>query len=192
MIENPKYSRRDFLAMTVIGGGALTLAGGSLGVLEGCTAGGQPAHNFLSDREYRLVEAIAEQIIPTDEWPGGRDAGVANYIDTQLIGPYTRFQEDYRRGLGALEEHCTSTHRAAFEELPWETQTSVLRAMETGAIEGDQWKDGFSKRFFELVRSHALQGYYGSPRHGGNKNFVSFAMMGIDDIQTIGQNRYGA
>jgi Gluconate 2-dehydrogenase subunit 3 len=41
---------------------------------------------------------MAEQIVPTDEWPGGCDAGVTNFIDIQLVGTYSRYQEIYRRG----------------------------------------------------------------------------------------------
>jgi gluconate 2-dehydrogenase gamma chain len=34
-----------------------------------------------------------------------------------------------------------------------------------------------------------MQGYYGSPRHGGNKNFISYKMIGLDEPQIIGENR---
>jgi len=33
--------------------------------------------------------------------------------------------------------------------------------------------------FFELVRRHSLQSYYGSPRHGGNRDAVSWRMLGL-------------
>jgi len=35
-----------------------------------------------------------------------------------------------------------------------------------------------------------MQGFYGSPRHGGNKNNVSYKMMRLDYPVIIGQNRY--
>jgi gluconate 2-dehydrogenase gamma chain len=35
-----------------------------------------------------------------------------------------------------------------------------------------------------------MQGFYGSPRHGGNRGFVSFRMIGIDYPRIVGQNRY--
>jgi len=33
--------------------------------------------------------------------------------------------------------------------------------------------------FFNLVRSHTFEGYYGSPRHGGNRDAVSWRMLGL-------------
>jgi gluconate 2-dehydrogenase gamma chain len=35
-----------------------------------------------------------------------------------------------------------------------------------------------------------MQGYYGSPIHGGNKDYMSFDMLGLDYPLNIGQNRY--
>jgi gluconate 2-dehydrogenase gamma chain len=35
-----------------------------------------------------------------------------------------------------------------------------------------------------------MQGYYGSPIHGGNKDYMSFNMLGLDYPLIIGQNRY--
>jgi gluconate 2-dehydrogenase gamma chain len=40
--------------------------------------------------------------------------------------------------------------------------------------------------FFELVRSHTLEGYYGSPRHGGNRDAVSWRMLGLDEPPVAG------
>jgi hypothetical protein len=35
-----------------------------------------------------------------------------------------------------------------------------------------------------------MQGFYGSPRHGGNSNYVSYKMMKLDYPHVMGQNRY--
>ena len=192
MNQKSKYSRREFLARAALSAGTLSLAASGLDLLNGCSSSGNGERNFFNEDEYHLVEAIAEQIIPTDDWPGGRDAGVADFIDIQLAGPYQRFQADYRRGLAAMERTCQELYRVKFENLPWDTQTAFLTRMEKGTLPSRDWDAGFAERFFELLRSHSLQGFYGSPRHGGNKNFVSYKMMGLDEIQTVGQNRYGA
>jgi gluconate 2-dehydrogenase gamma chain len=41
-----------------------------------------------------------------------------------------------------------------------------------------------------MVRQHSLQGFYGSPGHGGNREYISYRMLGIDYPKVIGQNRY--
>jgi gluconate 2-dehydrogenase gamma chain len=191
MDKGNKLSRRDFIKISALSAGALSFAAGSLSFIEGCSTVYQPGTRFFSENEFKLVESFAEQIIPSNDWPGGRDAGVANFIDIQLMNPYRRFQEVYRKGLAALENTCRNKFSQKFENLSWDSQTAVLKDMEAGRLEGNIWKDGFSKYFFELLRSHCLQGYYGSPRHGGNKNFVSYKMIGLDEPQIVGENRDG-
>ena len=44
--------------------------------------------------------------------------------------------------------------------------------------------------FFEMVRNHTLEGYYGSPRHGGNRDEVSWKMLGLDDPPLLGRAQY--
>jgi len=180
-----RITRREFIKLA-----GLIAAG--LSFLSGCVTLRRPDKKLLSDDEANLLEAIAEQIIPTDEWPGGRDAGVVNFIEKQLSGPYRRFQEDYRKGLAAITRTCLEKYQRKFEDLSWDQQTIILKQMESGSLADGPWKNGFSQRFFELLRSHSLQGYYGSPRHGGNKNYISYKMIGLDEFQVIGQNRYGS
>ena len=62
------------------------------------------AWRFLTADEARLVDAITEQIIPADQDPGARDAGVVNFIDKQLAGRLRRHQAAYRGGLAGVEE----------------------------------------------------------------------------------------
>jgi len=182
MAESDTYSRRDFVQLALLGTGSLCL-------LPRCA--GQPsAWRFFSVEESRVMDAIAEQIIPTDEWPGGRDSGVTNFIDRQLTGPYTRFQTSYRQGITAIQETCQNRFRKKFEDLAWEEQTTFLENMENGTINDPPWKDKSSKEFFNLVRDHSMQAYYGSPRHGGNKRYISYKMLDLDYPHIIGQNRY--
>ena len=44
--------------------------------------------------------------------------------------------------------------------------------------------------FFELVRSHTFEGYYGSPRHGGNRDAVSWRMLGLPEPPPRGRAQY--
>ena len=52
--------------------------------------------------------------------------------------------------------------------------------MEAGKMEGPPWEEGFDGQFFNLLRDHSMQAFYGSPRHGGNKNNISYKMLQID------------
>ena len=36
-----------------------------------------------------------------------------------------------------------------------------------------------------------MQSFYGSPRHGGNPDYASYPMLGLEYPHVDGQNRYG-
>jgi len=183
-MEKPtKLTRRRFIALSLLGTGGMCL-------LSRCMNPPLSPWLFITVREANLLDALVEQIIPSDEWPGGRDAGVTNYIDRQLASHYARLQEAYRKGLLAIQETCTSRFQKRFEDLPFDDQTKFLKIMEAGKMDGAQWANGFDRLFFRMIRDHSMQGFYGSPRHGGNKNNVSYKMMKLDYPVIIGQNRY--
>jgi gluconate 2-dehydrogenase gamma chain len=167
----------------------LTLAGGSLMFIPAC----QKNISFwrvLTDEEAKLLTAIAEQIVPADEYPGATDAGVVNFIDKQLAGFYSDQVENYRNGLAAFQQYCKERVGNNFEELDWDTQTNVLKDLEANRIDFAYWKENSGSQFFNMLRNHTMQGFYGSPRHGGNKNYVSYKMMRIDYPHVIGRNIY--
>ena len=177
-----EINRRDFIQK-------LTLAYGSILFIPACSGYDSPWRLF-SEKQARTVIAFAEQIIPAGEFPGATDANVVNFIDKQLIGPYTRFQEDYTHGLVAIENSAQKMFQKAFADLEWEQQTAFMEHMESGKLPEEFWKEINQRSFFNLMLDHTMQGFYGSPRHGGNKNYVSYKMMRFDYPHVLGQNRY--
>jgi gluconate 2-dehydrogenase gamma chain len=145
---------------------------------------------YLDEEEITLLDAIVEQIIPTDDFPGGKWANVSNFIDKQLNTYYRKHQLAYREGLAAFEKTVIQMKGKKFEELPFAEQTVMLEKMEAGEFSGDYWKDHPPANFFNMVREHSLQGFYGSPVHGGNRGYISYHMLGLDYPNVIGQNRY--
>jgi gluconate 2-dehydrogenase gamma chain len=182
MSSHQRVDRREFVAGVSAGFGSIALT----------TASGQePAWwRFFTHHESRLVDAIAEQIIPADHDAGAHDAGVVNFIDKQLVGHYHRFAKSYRRGLIGVEESAQSMFNSGFLDLGWDQQTKVLSALEAGNAPGGMWQSESSAAFFRLIRNHTMQGFYGSPRHGGNHGYVSYRMLEIDYPQIIGRSRY--
>ena len=170
----------------------VTAAGAAVGgmmLVPGCT----PAvgrWRFFTDAEEIVVDAIAEQVIPADQDGGARDAGVVQYIDRQLASVLRRHQETYRKGIAGIQETSRIMFEGTFETLPWPQQTAVLTALENGEAQGSTWQTVSARGFFDLIRDHTMQGFYGSPRHGGNRDFVSFRMIGLDYPRIVGQNRY--
>ena len=188
-------SRRRFIQMAALGSGSILL-------FARCkNPSAKSSWRFFTEKEVSLVDEIVEQIIPKDEWPGAKDAGVTNFIDRQLVGPFVRHQQIYRKGLAAMQASCNSLYQKQFQELSWNEQTNLLKEMSEGRLSdipkdnktGKQvnkiWEMGFDRIFFNLICDHTMQGFYGSPRHGGNLNYVSYKMIGLDYPFVIGQNR---
>jgi gluconate 2-dehydrogenase gamma chain len=152
--------RRRFLEV-----GIAATAAGSL-VCCGRTGGG-PYWRFFTAAEARTVDAIAEQIIPADTDPGASQAGVVNFIDLQLTKRYRKHRDAYRKGIAAVDAVSKRFGKPFAEQTP-EQKFEVLTEIAE--------KDG---EFFALIRAHTMQGYYGDPRHGGNRDEVSWKMLGL-------------
>ncbi|HEV2528416.1 MAG TPA: gluconate 2-dehydrogenase subunit 3 family protein [Thermomicrobiales bacterium] len=85
------------------------------------------AYTFLSPGEVPTVEALAEQIWPGDDATvGGRDAGVAFYIDRALSGAYIDLQPIYRIGLDWVDQAANAEYGARFADLDIEQQLAFL------------------------------------------------------------------
>jgi gluconate 2-dehydrogenase gamma chain len=175
-------TRRDFIHQ-------ISLACGSVMFIPACS-GYNSVWRFFSETEAKTIIAFAEQIIPRDQDAGATDANVINFIDKQLVGPYTRFQEMYRKGIPAIENSAQKLFSKTFSELEFGIQTDFMNQMEKGELPEEFWKDANQKSLFRLILDHTMQGFYGSPRHGGNKNYVSYKMMKLDYPHIMGQNRY--
>jgi gluconate 2-dehydrogenase gamma chain len=170
MRKSGKLSRRKFIRMAA----AAAAASGAVA----CNGTRSP-WRFFSAQEAMTLAAICDQIIPPDQDPGARQAGVVNYIDRQLTGYFKRFQRTYRRGIAGLDETSLALHGKRFVDLSPKQQTSVLEALEKDQAPGDTWRHLSARRFFSLVVAHTMQGFYGDPRHGGNRDGVSWKMVGL-------------
>lgn len=164
--------RRQFLeiGLTVTSSGALVSCGRS---------GGKVYWRFFTAQEARTVDAICEQIIPADAHPGASQAGVVRFIDLQLSKHYRRYRDAYRKGIAGVEAASRGRFGRPFTELPIEQQTEVLTQIEE--------KD---PEFFALIRAHTMQGFYGDPRHGGNRGEASWRMLGLPDPPVRGRLPY--
>lgn len=177
-----KPNRRDFIK-------SASLAFGSVLLFPSCLKQGN-IYRFFTPEEARCIIAVSEQIIPKDGSPGATDAGVIFYIDRQLSGVFNYDQQTYRNGIKNLMAYCKGKYSKTFELLSSEEQIHLLKIMESNQMNETEWPKGKPADFFNLVLSHTMQGFYGSPIHGGNKDYMSFEMLRIDYPLVIGQNRY--
>jgi gluconate 2-dehydrogenase gamma chain len=143
----------------------------------------------LSAPEAATLEAWSEALIPADQDPGARQAGVVFFIDRQLVRKYKKHLPAYQHSLEAIDRLAQQRHKQPFAELELEQATAVLQTLEAGQAPKDLWPDG-GKAAFEMVLAHSLQGFYGNPRHGGNRDYASWKMIGVPAVQVRGRQHY--
>ena len=129
----------------------------------------------LTRREALLLGAIAGRIFPTTDTPGAIEAGAVIYIDRALAGAYRPLLARYRRGLRELDRHARAELGHGFSELSEAAQETMLIALESGQI--DAVRDG--AEFFRTVRSHVLEGVFGEPQYGGNRDLIGWKLVGF-------------
>ena len=142
---------------------------GGAAVAIGCSSAKQGNWDFLSDSQARTLAAICDQIVPADGFPSASQAGVLYYIDKQLARHYRRNRDEYRHGLEQASHRSRSRFGRDLADLTSEHQLEIVRAIEQE-----------DHAFFEL----------GSPRHGGNRDAVSWRMLGLAEPPVRGRAQY--
>ena len=170
-------SRRTFLRESVTGLGGAWVAANYAGILAAedyvlqASQSGQPMTlAFFTPAQAVEIEAMAAQIIPTDETPGAREARVIHFIDRALTTFAKNAQGAYTKGLDDLQAQTRQLVPTAttFSALTSPQQIQVLTAME-------------KTPFFTTVRTHTIIGFFASPVHGGNQDKIGWKLIGYDD-----------
>lgn len=145
---------------------------------------------FFTVGEARTLEALCGQIVPADQDPGAVQAGVVNYIDRQLMGHLKRYRKAYREGLVGVDQTSLALGGWKFRDLPPDKRATVLQALEKDEAPGEVWNRRSAQAFFNLVIEHTMQGFYGDPRHGGNRDRVSWKMLDLPYPPVRGRLQY--
>ena len=106
---------------------------------------------------------------------------MVNYIDNILGGEQRDKLALYIAGLKGTDETSSLMFGRAFTQLEAQEQEKVLKQMELRLARGPAWQDISSAEFFATVWNHALEGFYGPPQHGGNKDYLSWKMVGFPE-----------
>jgi gluconate 2-dehydrogenase gamma chain len=157
---------------------------------------------YFTPEEGAAVEALVDRLIPPDsETPGGKDAGVAVFIDRQLAGPYgsaaglymmppfmdapSNFGNQspltpaarYRAALAALNTYCATAYVGKkFNEIPAAEQDKLISAMEKGSL---NLNGANARAFFAALLQNTMEGFFADPIYGGNRDMVAWKMIGF-------------
>ena len=168
-------SRRELLKRVILGAAFV--------VPHRQSASAQDALQSLTPPEADALEAIVARLIPTDEnGPGAVEAGAVHYIDRALGDALASSRNAYASGLAAVDAYAGSSKGAPFARLEPQDQDSILSEMETGTA-GGFTPD--SSTFFELVRTHAIEGTFCDPFYGGNANFIGWDLIGYPGVRIV-------
>ena len=161
----------------------------------------------LTASEVAFMSAMADTIIPADELsPSGTDCGVVTFIDRQLAGAYGAGAKMYRSGpyqrgrpeqgyqlaltpreyfaagIAAANDWSRKTYGKDFDRLQASDRAAALTAMEEGKAQFQNFSaTAFSGRVLAIV----MEGFFSDPIYGGNRNKVSWQMLGFPGLPAI-------
>ena len=131
---------------------------------------------FFSPQQYRMVEHISEMIIPADDTPGAKEAGVAEFIDfmvanrvavaarSEIRSPGDAMQQGkeaqalWLSGLAWMNAHSHAEFGHPYMDCSAEQQQSLLMELSYKAKFKPTTESG--REFFQLVRDYTVVGFY--------------------------------
>lgn len=178
------FSRRIFIhRLSFLGGGVVLLGGACKREAE------EPrrrapgiqrqdlttAHRTFLPREYEVMAAACERVLPRDEDPGAIEANVPEYIDRMLQSPeLAQMREDFIAGTRALDRQSQARFGVGFVKATPAQRDELLTAFKNGAPGGGE------AHYYELLVVLTLEGFLGDPSYGGNKDRVGWNLVGFD------------
>ena len=188
MIEN--LSRRNFLSR---GGAAVSavwlsahwpaMVAAAEHAHQAAKSSAPPKFQFFTPEQAVEIGAITACIIPSDETPGAREAGVLYFIDRALTTFAVNDQKTYREGLPGLQLRVRELfpNVEKFSTATPEQQDHVLHTFDDKADYGRGFRpNATAQPFFETIRVHTIVGFLIDPDSGGNRDAVGWKVIGRD------------
>ena len=169
MTDNP-LSRRALLRSSL----ALGLLGAeqveALQHAHRAARSGTAKLEYLDPTTAAEIESIASAIIPTNDPPGAKEAGVIFFIDRALATFDQDKRELYRTGLAQAQEKRASLfpESRSIAALTNDQRITLLTSIER-------------TEFFDAVRTHTIIGFLAAPEWGGNRGKAGWKLIGLDD-----------
>ena len=134
---------------------------------------------FFNPEQAAEVEAIAAQIIPSDDTPGAREARAIYFIDRALATFAADDRALFVEGLKQLDKKSSKRFGKAkrFADLNPEQQTKLLKDIEKTPL-------------FDLARTMTILGTFSNPEYGGNYDKIGWKLLCFED-QFFFKSPYG-
>jgi gluconate 2-dehydrogenase gamma chain len=127
----------------------------------------------LDSGQLSVLGAAVDRIAPADgSGPGAIELGVVDYIEATLaegVGAGA-----WAEGLATLDTCAAERHGIHFDACAPAERDAILADFEAGRAGGDLVDEA---AFFELLRDHVLQGMFGDPSYGGNRDRGGWGLL---------------
>jgi gluconate 2-dehydrogenase subunit 3-like protein len=150
-----------------------------------------PKFEFFTPELAAEVDAIVARIIPTDETPGAREAGVVYFIDRALTTFASDAQKVYAEGMAEVQTRVREMFPSVekFSLATGEQQDEVLGSLEDKAASTDRpfAPRSLAPNFFETFRQHTIAGFLIDPDSDrrGNHDGVGWRVLGREREHTF-------
>ena len=173
-MTNHNQSRREFVAAS--GTFAAAWLGtdpdaflAALRAARAAASGESVRYDVLTAQQAQDLDAMASQIIPTDDLPGAREARVVVFIDRALGSFQSSQRESTVEGIDDLNrrvaEHWPGAGRFASQSEG--RQLLLLKEIEDTS-------------FFRQVRNWVVTGMFAHPQWGGNFDGAGWKVLGFE------------
>jgi hypothetical protein len=138
----------------------------------------EPTQDLLNEQQWRTLGAVVERIVPRDDYPSGWDAGVGDYLERQLETDLRPYRDVYQLWLDALEAEANTRYGTSFAGLGAAEADDLLALIDDGNV-ATVWQVDPVAGFVAIV-GHVMEGYYGDPGNGGNRDGLAWQMIGFE------------
>jgi hypothetical protein len=123
------------------------------------------------------LHAMVDAIVPADDYASGTDAAVPRYLERQFSSDLAGQIGHYKLGLDAVDAESKAVYSRPFTGLATDQREQLLHTIESGEVRAIWPVD--PRTFFALVVGNVMEGFYGDPANGGNRDAVSWRMIGF-------------
>jgi gluconate 2-dehydrogenase gamma chain len=197
-MNSSQTARREFLLRT---GGAAAAAWVNA-QWPSMLAAAQHAHDavkspstahfeVLTPEQARNVEAIASQIIPSDELPGARETGVVFFIDRALKTFASQDLLLYQQGLAEVDELTNEKFPGVkmFADATPDQQETVMVELEERVTHSPRQprvrRQLGSPDFVDTIWQHTVLGFLVDPEAGGNRDYAGWKVIDRDPAHSF-------
>ena len=197
-MKSSQNARRQFLLQSA---GAATIAwanaqwpsilAAAQHAQESAKSAGKPHFEVLTTEQARNVEAIAAQIIPSDDLPGAGEAGVVFFIDRALKTFASDMLPVYEKGLVEVNQLTTQKFPTVktFADATPEQQENIMtilgERLNPPAGGARRRRQIASADFVQTIWQHTIFGFLADPEAGGNRDYAGWKAIDRDPAHSF-------